>query len=181
MVTVFRTSLLIGVLSFVFSTQAYSKGMPLFFQVGSEVVTKTHELPDTEMYQMEDGSYMDIGVFHKQFTLMFIPLWCYDVQWCGYIDDETLMTLTQEEVDMIAEMESLELSATPSVPFWNSIGGKLLFLALIGGFIGYVMMKGGEDEDEQVDETGTVVPKFGPSAEEEAAPLTETPTEDHPK
>ncbi len=169
----FKTGLFTGLFLFLCSTQAFSKGMPIFFQTGSEIVSKAQELPDTENFQFEDGSYFDLGAYRKQFTIFFIPLWNYDVEWCAYLGtDDEMMSLTKEQLDAIAADAGLTLAETPPLPFWSSIGGKLLFLAIIGGFIAFSVMKSNDDE-EPTDEEGKVVAKYGPA--QETAPLTETP------
>lgn len=174
MVQLFRTSLFITLFSLLFTFQASAK-MPIFFQTGAEHIYKVEELPDTEYFQLEDGTYMDLGVFSKQFTIFFIPLWNYDVKWCGYeASEEYLIELTRDQLDDIAKEAGITIADSPSLPFWPSIGGKLLFLVIIGGFIGFSVMASKEGEEEAVDEEGKVVPKFGPAAEE-TAPLTEVP------
>lgn len=174
MVQLFRTSLFIALFSFIFNFQASAK-MPVFFQVGAEHVYKAQDLPDTDYFQLEDGTYMDLGVFSKQFTIFFIPLWNYDVEWCGYVgNDDELITLTEENLTEIAQEAGITIAETPSLPFWPSIGGKLLFLVIIGGFIGFSVMSSQEEGEEDLDEEGQVVPKFGPAVEE-TAPLTEVP------
>lgn len=175
MVQLFRTSLFIVLFSLLFTLQASAK-LPVFFQTGAEQVYKAQDLPDTEAFLMEDGTYVDLGVVSKQFTVFFIPLWNYDVRWCGYVGkDDYLITLTEEDLAVIAQEAGITIAETPSLPFWPSIGGKLLFLVIIGGFIGFSVMASKEgEEEEELDEEGKVVPKFGPAAEE-TAPLTEVP------
>ena len=127
MSTFFRYRLLVSCFSILFSMQASAK-IPAFFQIDVEQVFKAQELPDTAYLLLEDGTYMDLGVFYKQLTVFFIPVWNYEIQWCGYVGNDTqLLILDEEALEGIVQATGLLFPNAPSLPFWPSIGGKLLF------------------------------------------------------
>lgn len=118
-----------------------------FISFGGEKITKIADLPDTEDYQLESGEYVDVGYMYKQVSIVFIPVWNYDLQWCGYIDDETYMDATKEDLDAMAEAAGVTIPDA-SLPFWDSIGGKLVLVLLVGAFIAYSVFSSDDDEEE---------------------------------
>ncbi|MGH1335937.1 MAG: hypothetical protein ACRBFS_07395 [Aureispira sp.] len=132
MVAFLRNSVLVGLFSFLVAIQVSAK-VPAFFQIDVEKVFKAQELPDTAYLLLEDGTYMDLGVFYKQLTVFFIPLWNYEIQWCGYVgNDQQLLTLDKQTVEAIVQETGHSIPQAPNLPFWPTIGGKLLFLAILG-------------------------------------------------
>lgn len=126
--------------------------MPVFFSWGGENTSKVTDFPDNESYQLEEGKYVDAGCIYKQITIFFIPVWNYNLEWCGYIpDSDGYIPLTKAELDELAAIEGVVLPDVPSVSFWNAIGGKLVFLLIIGAFIAYAVLSPNEEEEE----TGT--------------------------
>ena len=119
-----------------------------FISFGGEKITKIADLPDTEEYQLESGEYVDVGYMYKQVSIVFIPVWNYDLQWCGYVDDETYMDLSKEDLDAMAKEAGVTIPDA-SLPFWDSIGGKLVFLLAIGAFIAYAVFSSDDDDEEE--------------------------------
>jgi hypothetical protein len=145
----FSIILLVLAFSLLNSTSAEAR-MPVFFSFGGEAMSKVQDFPDTEMFQNEDGSYVDAGCIYKQVSIFFIPVWNYDIRWCGYTgEDDSYMILTKEQLDEMAKEANVTLDETPSLSFWNSIGGKLVFLALIGAFIAYSVLSSDDEEEEE--------------------------------
>lgn len=145
----FKISLLVIIFSLFNSHNAEAKKSG-FFSFGGEAMTKIEDFPDTEAFQMEDGSYVDAGAIYKQVSILFIPVWNYEIRWCGYVGEgESYMELTKEELDELAKEAGVTLSENPSISFWHSIGGKLVFLALIGAFIAYSVLSSDDEEEEE--------------------------------
>ncbi|BDS09790.1 hypothetical protein [Aureispira anguillae] len=144
-----KISILIFVLS-LFNYQTAAARKSAFFSFGGETIIKVQDFPDTELFQMENGSYVDAGCIYKQVSIFFIPVWNYDIRWCGYTgEDGNYVILSKEELDAIAQEASITLPATPTLSFWHSIGGKLLFVVVIGAFIAYSVFFAEEEEEEE--------------------------------
>lgn len=150
----FKISLLILVFS-LFSSEKAEARKSGFFSFGGEAITKVADFPDTEAFQMEDGSYVDAGAIYKQVTILFIPVWNYEIRWCGYVGEgESYMDLSKEQLDALAAEAGVTLPESPSISFWHSIGGKLVLLAIIGAFIAYSVLFP-EEEEKPADENST--------------------------
>jgi hypothetical protein len=74
---------------------------------------------------------------YKQFSVFFIPVWNYDEQWCGYISDKMYLNLSKEKLDEMATSAQISLPADFQIPFWDKVGGKLLFIALLVAYFLY--------------------------------------------
>ena len=110
---------------------------------------KVADLPDSEGYKTAEGTFYDIGYRYKQFKLFWIPIWNYDKSWCGYIDNDTFVDLTEAEVFELAQAAGVRLPKNVQPPFWDEWGGKLLF---IGGIGLYIFIKRAAREDDNAPE-----------------------------
>jgi hypothetical protein len=109
------------------------------FQYGSHIIPLI-DLPETNEYAITspDGTemYGDLGICLKQVEFMGIPLWNYGFErYCYYNDDSskrstTVSLLDREDVRKLQD-KYYDLPSTPELPFWDSIGGKLLFLVIV--------------------------------------------------
>ena len=95
------------------------------YSAGGEEVSLVEELPDADG---QDG--LDACVLHKQFWILWVPLWNWDARY----------VLGREGSGQYYEIEDQELlkrlkadygEAGSAIPFWDKIGGKLLFPLLI--------------------------------------------------
>ena len=107
-------------------------GIPIIWSNGGESMMKVADLPDSEEYITSEGKFYDIGYRYKQFKLFWIPVWNYDKQWCGYIDNDTFVNLTETEVFNLAQAAGVRLPKNVQPPFWDEWGGKLLLLSGLG-------------------------------------------------
>lgn len=144
-------SIILLILAFsLLNSQSAEARKPVFFSFGGEAISKVQDFPDTEAFQFEDGTYVDAGCIYKQVSIFFIPVWNYDVRWCGYTgENDSYVPLTKEDLDAMAKEADITLAETPSLSFWNSIGGKLVFLALIGAFIAYSIFSSDDEEEDE--------------------------------
>lgn len=132
-----RTSILI-LISSLFLCPNSTAQFPAPFQVGTERVVKIQELPDSAYFLLEDSSYMDLGAFYKQVIVFFIPVWNYDIRWCGYVgNNQQLLTLDSASLETVVAEAGISIAPKPNLPFWTMAGGKLLLLIItIGSFGG---------------------------------------------
>jgi len=140
-------------LSFVlfFSADISARGIVPFCSA-CEYIEVVEDLPDTEMYQLESGEFLDLGFKYKQFWLVWVPFWNYEGEYClvNPADDETFYEITPEELESIAAENSITLSENP-ISFWNKIGGKIVGALLLGLVIwGYI---GKSDDEEEIVES----------------------------
>ncbi len=146
--------MLIVLVLMVFNTESAHARKRGFFSIGGEAISKVADFPDEETYQIGDGSNFDAGCIYKQTSILFIPVWNYDVKWCGYVEDAAgevgYVELTKEELDVFAEAAGVTLPAEPTIGFWDKIGGKLVFLLVVVAFIAYSILSPDEDEEEEV-------------------------------
>ena len=127
----FASVIFLGLILLTFTPRAHA-GIPIFWSYGGESYVKVAELPNIEDYKTSNGKYYDVGYRYKQFSLFFVPVWNYDKQWCGYIDKEQFIELTEPEVMELARASGVKLPKNVSLPFWEEWGGKLLFLSGLG-------------------------------------------------
>lgn len=129
---------------------------PVFFTWGGEKIVKEIDLPDTSDYQDKEGKHFDIGYRYKQITIFFIPVWNYDKQWCGAIkgDSDHYLIWSQDDAVAVADSAGLKLPDSPSLPFWDAYGGKILIVVL---GIGY-MLFGEKEKKEDATPTASLPP-----------------------
>jgi len=125
-------SLLVTLTILCVSGQAYAA--PVFFGYGDEKIVKVEEFPDTDDFRLPSGEYIDVGYRYKQVSILFLPLWNYDQAWAGYVNDETYLDVSKEELVEIAQTVNVTIPASPSLPFWDVYGGKLALVLLLALF-----------------------------------------------
>ncbi len=133
---------------FLFTAPAYSA--PVFYSWGGEKIIKIMDFPDSSDLQRLDGNYVDAGYRYQQVTIFFIPVWNYNEKWCGYIgNDNEYLDLDRQSLSELAEAAGLSLPESPSLPFWDSIGGKLLLGVILLMYFGY-KGSGAEKKGEEI-------------------------------
>ena len=116
-----------------YSTVAHGQGIPILYEYGGEKIVKIASFPDTESFQNTEGYYFDAGIIYKQVKVFFLPLWNYDVRWCGYIDETTFIELDTVELSEYARVAGVQLPTAPPVPLWDQLGGKLILIGVLIG------------------------------------------------
>lgn len=125
-----------GVALLAWAGSAYA-AKPIFFSFGGETSVKIADFPDTPEFQNTEGHYVDAGMKYKQVSIFFIPIWNYDEQWCGYISDKMYLDLSKERLDELASSAQITLPSDFQIPFWDKVGGKLLFITLLVAYFLY--------------------------------------------
>jgi len=83
-------------------------------------------------YQTEDGLYIDLGLRYKQLTIFLIPIWNYDETWCGFLENSTYyLNLNHNTLLNAASTINIQIPNYPKKPFWDAIGGKILFSTIL--------------------------------------------------
>ena len=111
------------------ATTASARGVIVYSN--GEKIEVVRELPaDVELIEQE---HVNIGVMYKQFSIFWIPMWNYGETSYVLVNDakDTYYDLTAEEIDMLNDEWEMDLPAKPRIGFWNSIGGKLIWGAVI--------------------------------------------------
>lgn len=123
--------------------------IPISF--GGEKISTVVDLPNDSTTMTNDGYYGNIGCYYKQFSIIWIPIWNWDEQYCIEYEGTTNMyggKISKEQAEAYASHYGVKLaSASPS--FWNKIGGKLIVLAAIAFFIWSSIGKKKEDDEEE--------------------------------
>lgn len=167
---------LIALLIIVFGLSGIkANAIPVFYSNGNTITT-VKELPYTEDFDFETRNgttkHVDLGVMHQEFAIFGIPVWNYgDYKYVLFHDNGNNYNYTELDKDGIETMRSLvgDMSDTPELPFWNTIGGKLLVLGVIVLFIvGSKWLKKNNnsdsddtDDDEDSDSTSAKIGKAG--------------------
>ncbi|TXR54642.1 hypothetical protein [Reinekea thalattae] len=114
----------------------------ILFSYGGEDIVKVLELPDDERFQAANGDYVDIGYLYKSVSILFVPVFNYDGRLVGMLQDEgSYIDIPNEDIKLIVYAAGETLPEKPYLSFWNRLGGKLLFIAVIGFLIYSAAMK----------------------------------------
>ncbi|MFM7710579.1 MAG: hypothetical protein ACKO5C_06650 [Ferruginibacter sp.] len=105
---------------------------PVFFTWGGETIEKVEDFPNTYDFKSSDGYFVDAGFRYKQVTIFFIPVWNYDIEWCGYISDAYYVDLDRAKLEELSKSAGVNLPDDFPLSFWNKFGGKLVFVAVFG-------------------------------------------------
>lgn len=101
-----------------------------------EVLKLVYDLPDTEDYQFEDGTYMDIARLHSEYQIAYIlPLYITkEPRLVAYEKNEDVYieNIPEEVIDAIITAEGLDKATLLRLPFYKRYGGKLIGLLLLG-------------------------------------------------
>ena len=134
----FRSTLVacIALASLAFSTPASAVPIPVVWGTAEHII-KVMDFPDKEPFDLDGGGFYDAGFKYKVFQIMWLPLWDYDHQWVGYIDDKRYLPMTHDELARAAATAGLTLPSSASPTFWDAWGGKGVALALVLGVFMY--------------------------------------------
>lgn len=122
----------------------------------AEKIIKIVDLPDTEDFQLEDGTYFDIGSMYTINHVLWLAYSNTEPEIVGYIEgkDDEYLELTPEQLEQIAALANVEIPAEGEVSFFHKIVGKVV-LGLIGAFILYTLYNSYFGKDDEEDEPST--------------------------
>jgi len=102
---------------------------------------ETHQVLPPEA--VINGHHVNFGVAYEQFSIFWIPVWNYGTTYYAFISSngKTIYEVDEEYMEELAEEYGIDFSSGPKISFWNKIGGKLvwiaiLFLIFFGGKLG---------------------------------------------
>jgi hypothetical protein len=129
-----RIGIVAAVMALVFAWPGRAHAQ-VVYSFGGEHVTKVVELPHNANTNIPSGPnagrHIDVGVFYKQFSLFFIPLWNWDTRFVGYIGADSYLEVPEEELRAFVAANGGQMPSVASPPFWDAWGGKLV----LGGIL----------------------------------------------
>lgn len=146
---IFLVVLFTGLSNFFFVSEANA-----LVSWGGEKMIKVAEFPDSPEFQNPEGYYIDAGLKYKQISLFFIPIWNYELSPIGYINQSSYLSMTQSDLEELAQSAGVTLPDNPKPSFWERIGGKLV---IVVGLVLFGMWKT-DDDEEEVEQPTTIDP-----------------------
>lgn len=131
--------------------------IPFLYSNGIDI-EKVLDLPTRDEFEIQapNGRYYhgNLGIMHEQFSLFWIPLYNYgENKYVLYSDvkngdyDFTYVELSRDDIEYL-QSEIGGIPSNPELPFWDVWGGKLLVLAILGGFWFFTNPKNQVESDE---------------------------------
>ncbi len=123
--------LFLGTTFFSFS-EASARGVIIYNN--GEKIEVTQELPaDLMLEEWGIEEHVNVGVKYDQFAIFWVPMWNYGETKHVLVNDEKdiYYDLSAEEIAYLNETYGLDISDEPRIGFWNKIGGKLIWGALL--------------------------------------------------
>jgi hypothetical protein len=116
-------------ISFVFCATTVSAKGVIIYSTGPHFET-VQELPADETVE---GKHVNFGIAYDQFSIFWIPIWNYGTtEYVLVCDDgDSAYSLSEENLEYISEKYGIDTKSAPSISFWNRIGGKLIWIAVI--------------------------------------------------
>lgn len=104
--------------------------IPIIYSTG-EALTKVETLPKEAVF--DDGTHFNLGIYHNQFSIFYMPMWNYGDPQYALINDkkDQYIVLDQEGVKEVSKEYNLQLSETPSLPWTTKIGGKPIIILIL--------------------------------------------------
>ncbi len=107
---------------------ASAKGIPIVYSNGQKI-TVAQSLPDSVQI---NGEHVNFAVSFNQFAIFWIPMWNYgETKPVLLTDSKTTYYDIEEEDATYLEQFGIDAGKTPKIPFWDRIGGKLIWGPLV--------------------------------------------------
>jgi len=142
--------ILLTIFSLFLSTYSFARGrIPVCMPC--EKLEEVKNLPDDESL-LESGEYLNLGYLYDEYGAVFVPAWNTKGRYVLINEAKTIYyDLTDEQLANYAKTYDVDTSGNP-LSFWKKIGGKLIYLVLIGFAI---LSKLGKDPDEEEEPENT--------------------------
>ena len=127
-----RIALYIATVFFLVFTE---KANAFVWSFGGEKIVKVEDLPDTDEFRDENGVPQDAYVIYKHGWVLWIPIWNWDARFVLSSGGDRFYEFADESY--IARLTSKHGPPGKAIPFWDSIGGKILWgvVLLIWAFV----------------------------------------------
>ncbi|WP_106604423.1 hypothetical protein [Chitinophaga ginsengisoli] len=136
-----------------FSSTAVFAGIRIPFGE-REVLDKVYDLPNTDEFKADDGNFIDLATFHKEYNIAyFLPLYVTEEPKLVLFDEkkDAFYDLPQDKIDAILASQKLNKEQLNKLPFYTRYGGKIVALLIIGALIwGLIPSKNEEVEPKEV-------------------------------
>ena len=101
------------------------------YSFGGWEIDKVADFPNTDEDMTDDGDHVDLSVIYKQTWILWIPIWNWDARYCGSTFQSRENTEYYPMDDDTSEFVSKYGSPEGMIPFWDRIGGKLVWALII--------------------------------------------------
>jgi len=131
-----KLSLLLLLFAFYCQTNFAKARIPIPYGEEEKII-KLVDLPDTDDFKLDDGSYFDIGSMYTKSHLLYLSYSNTEPILVGYVNEgESYVDLTAEQLAEIGKIANVEIPTEVSVSFFDKILGKLI-LGILGLIIIY--------------------------------------------
>jgi len=131
-----------------FSSTAVFAGIRIPFGE-REVLNKVYDLPNTDEFKAEDGNFIDLATFHKEYNIAyFLPLYVTEEPKLVLFDEkkDAFYDLPQDKIDAILASQKLNKEQLNKLPFYTKYGGKIVALLIIVALIWGLIPSKNEEE-----------------------------------
>jgi len=145
--------ILLTIFTLFLSSYSFAKGIPIPVCFPCENLEEVKDLPNDEAL-LEAGSYLNLGYLYNEYGAVFVPAWNTTGRYVLINEAKTLYyDLTDEQIAEFAEAYEIDITGNP-LSFWKKIGGKIIFLILIGFvLLGYLGKDSDEEDNSQAENT----------------------------
>ncbi len=118
---------------------SFAGSIPIPVCFPCEYIAEVKSLPADSTFLGEWNDPLDVGYRHKQISILWVPIWNYEGEYClTNKARDTYYDILPEEKKFLAAKHDIDFDANP-LSFWDKIGGKLvlgllILLALYGTF-----------------------------------------------
>ncbi|GHT11330.1 hypothetical protein FACS189426_13070 [Bacteroidia bacterium] len=143
---IFTLTLLGGL--FFAANSVSAKGI-IFYSYGEKIEVAQKLPPEATVNEGEE--HVNLGVMYEQFSIFWIPMWNYGETKYVLINDEkdTYYDLDAEDITMLKTDFNIDFPQKPTIGFWNKIGGKIIWGAVIlAAIFGWWTTRKDNDDDE---------------------------------
>ncbi|MBW3518070.1 hypothetical protein [Flavobacterium sp. NKUCC04_CG] len=127
-----KSLLTVSIALFAFSFASAKAKIPLCFPC--ETVETVQELPTDSEIQKLAGQKVNLSYIYDEYGLLWMSLWNTNGRYVlTDISNNTYFELDDQTADILKEKHNFDVkTAEQPMTFWKKIGGKLVFLILVG-------------------------------------------------
>ncbi len=123
------------------------KGIPIPVCFPCEEISLVKDLPDDEELK-QGNSFLNLGYIYEGYGVLFVRAWNKKGRYVLTNKEKTVYyEIDENQLEGIKQKYNLELSSNP-ISFWKKIGGKLIYMIIIGLIIYSKFFSKDEDEED---------------------------------